>query len=84
MCRRHVSGFASDTVLRGLRKRGPPAGHDDNEVVEELQKGYKLKERLLRPAIVKVAVAGHHSAGQTRSDSRARSKEGTRTEAGED
>ena len=29
---------------------------DDHAVVEELQRGYKLKHRLLRPAIVKVAV----------------------------
>jgi molecular chaperone GrpE len=29
----------------------------DQEVVEELQRGYKLKNRLLRPAIVKVASA---------------------------
>ncbi|MGH9402187.1 MAG: nucleotide exchange factor GrpE [Terriglobia bacterium] len=28
----------------------------DQEIVEELQRGYKLKSRLLRPAIVKVAV----------------------------
>ncbi|HUK23077.1 MAG TPA: nucleotide exchange factor GrpE [Terriglobales bacterium] len=27
----------------------------DHEVLEELQRGYKLKERLLRPALVKVA-----------------------------
>lgn len=31
--------------------------HRDHEIVEELQKGYMLKQRLLRPAIVKVAVA---------------------------
>jgi molecular chaperone GrpE len=31
--------------------------HRDQEVVEELQRGYKLKQRLLRPAIVKVATA---------------------------
>ena len=30
---------------------------EDQAVVEELQRGYKLKQRLLRPAIVKVAVA---------------------------
>jgi molecular chaperone GrpE len=30
--------------------------HRDHEIVEELQRGYKLKNRLLRPAIVKVAV----------------------------
>lgn len=29
----------------------------DQEIVEELQKGYLLKQRLLRPSIVKVAVA---------------------------
>jgi molecular chaperone GrpE len=31
--------------------------HRDHEIVEELQRGYKLKQRLLRPAIVRVAVA---------------------------
>jgi molecular chaperone GrpE len=31
--------------------------HRDQEIVEELQRGYKLRQRLLRPAIVKVAVA---------------------------
>jgi molecular chaperone GrpE len=30
---------------------------DDHTVVEELQRGYKLKHRLLRPAIVKVSVS---------------------------
>jgi molecular chaperone GrpE len=31
--------------------------HDakDNEVIDELQRGYKLKDRLLRPAMVRVA-----------------------------
>ncbi len=32
--------------------------HRDHEVVEELQRGYRLKRRLLRPAIVRVAVGG--------------------------
>jgi len=32
------------------------AGRHDQEIVEELQRGYKLNHRLLRPAIVKVAV----------------------------
>jgi molecular chaperone GrpE len=27
----------------------------DHEVIEELQRGYKIKDRLLRPAMVKVA-----------------------------
>jgi molecular chaperone GrpE len=30
----------------------------EHEIVEELQRGYKLKNKLLRPAIVKVAVGG--------------------------
>lgn len=36
-------------------------GHGDQEIVEELQRGYRLRQRLLRPAIVKVAVGprGH-------------------------
>lgn len=34
--------------------------HRDQEIVEELQRGYKLKQRLLRPAVVKVAVASAH------------------------
>ena len=29
--------------------------HGDHEVIDELQRGYKLKERLLRPAMVRVA-----------------------------
>jgi len=28
---------------------------EDNHVIEELQRGYKLKDRLLRPAMVRVA-----------------------------
>jgi molecular chaperone GrpE len=32
-------------------------GYGDQEIVEELQRGYKLRNRLLRPAIVKVAVS---------------------------
>jgi molecular chaperone GrpE len=44
--------------------------HRDQEVVEELQRGYKLKHRLLRPAIVKVAVAARGgSAATSRGDS---------------
>jgi molecular chaperone GrpE len=31
--------------------------HRDQEIVEEFQRGYRLKQRLLRPAIVKVALA---------------------------
>lgn len=30
--------------------------HEDHQVIEEFQRGYKLRQRLLRPSIVKVAV----------------------------
>jgi molecular chaperone GrpE len=39
--------------------------HRDQEIVEELQRGYKLRQRLLRPAIVKVAVAPRAAATST-------------------
>jgi molecular chaperone GrpE len=29
--------------------------HADHEIIEELQRGYKVKDRLLRPAMVRVA-----------------------------
>jgi len=32
-------------------------GHEDGEVIEELRRGYTMGERLLRPALVKVAKA---------------------------
>ncbi|MGH9396548.1 MAG: nucleotide exchange factor GrpE [Terriglobia bacterium] len=36
--------------------------HRDHEIVEEMQHGYKLKQRLLRPAVVKVAVRSTNAA----------------------
>ncbi len=44
----HVHQAIETVVVEGRR---------DHEIVEELQRGYKLKNRLLRPAIVKVAVS---------------------------
>lgn len=43
-------------------------GHRDQEVLEELQRGYKLKHRLLRPAIVKVAVSKSGKSGPGREE----------------
>ena len=40
--------------------------HRDQEIVEEFQRGYRLKQRLLRPAIVKVAVAPKTATAQAR------------------
>jgi molecular chaperone GrpE len=42
-------------------------GARDQEIVEELQRGYKLKHRLLRPATVKVAAAPLREKPGTRS-----------------
>ena len=36
----------------------PSDSHRENEVIEELRRGYRLGERLLRPAMVKVASRG--------------------------
>jgi len=47
----------------------------DQEIVEELQRGYKLKHRLLRPAIVKVALAARDAGSPTRSEQAAKSEE---------
>jgi molecular chaperone GrpE len=44
------------------------AGRRDQEIVEELQRGYKLKHRLLRPAIVKVAVKPKAASSPTAED----------------
>jgi molecular chaperone GrpE len=39
-------------------------GYQDQEIVQELQRGYKLRQRLLRPAIVKVAVTPREELGK--------------------
>ncbi len=39
--------------------------HENNEVIEEMQKGYIFRDKLLRPAIVKVAI---HSEEQERTE----------------
>lgn len=50
-------GKTFDPHLHQAVETIPTSEHRDQEIVEELQRGYKLKQRLLRPAIVKVAVA---------------------------
>ena len=54
--------------------------HRDQEIVEELQRGYKLRHRLLRPAVVKVAVTPKAGTdGKTESDeAKSRALEGAR------
>jgi molecular chaperone GrpE len=40
--------------------------HRDQEIVEEMQRGYRFKKRLLRPAVVKVAVAKSKPSDETK------------------
>ena len=46
----------------------PSDTHPENTVVEEIQKGWFLRDRLLRPALVKVAVSATSAKPQGRQD----------------
>ncbi|MEI6213910.1 MAG: nucleotide exchange factor GrpE [Desulfuromonadales bacterium] len=48
-------GTHFDPALHQAMAQVPTAAHEPNTVVEEYQKGYLLKDRLLRPAMVTVA-----------------------------
>lgn len=48
-------GTPFDTAFHQAMAQVPTDQHEPNTVVEEYQKGYMLKERLLRPAMVTVA-----------------------------
>lgn len=49
-------GFPFDPqVHEAVMQEQAKKGQEDNEVVEVMRKGYKFKEKLLRPAMVKVA-----------------------------
>jgi molecular chaperone GrpE len=50
-----AKGEPFDPLLHEAVDTVEGAGTEDNHVVEELQRGYKLKHRLLRPARVRVA-----------------------------
>lgn len=49
-------GKVFDPICHHAIERVESAEFGDQEIVEELQRGYKFKDRLLRPALVKVAV----------------------------
>ena len=65
-------GQTFDPLIHHAVDRVETADHADQEIVEEMQRGYKLKDRLLRPALVKVAV---HVGGATDAPSDARDGE---------
>ena len=50
-------GATFDPVVHQAVSRVETGEHPDNTVADELQKGYRLYDRLLRPALVTVAVS---------------------------
>ena len=53
-----AAGADFDPHLHQAVATEPSTTHRDNEVIQELRRGYRLGERLLRPAMVKVASRG--------------------------
>lgn len=54
-----TAGQVFDPYLHQAVETVDAPGRREHEIVEELQRGYRLKSKLLRPAIVKVAVGEH-------------------------
>ena len=42
----------------------PGTGHAEGEIVDEIRRGYRLRDRVIRPALVAVAAAGDAAAGE--------------------
>lgn len=60
-----AKGKEFDPMLHEAVMREPSSEFEDGFVIEELQRGYLLGERVLRHAMVKVAVAGDPEHGET-------------------
>lgn len=56
-------GQTFDPFLHHAVERVETTDHNDQEIMAELQRGYTFKERMLRPALVRVAVAPQPRAG---------------------
>lgn len=52
-----TAGAMFDPHLHQAVSSEPSADHEEGEIIEEFRRGYRLGERLLRPAMVKVATA---------------------------
>jgi molecular chaperone GrpE len=57
-------GKPFDPHLHHAIERVESAEHDDGTIVEEHQRGYMLRGKVLRPAMVRVAVKPHSRAGE--------------------
>src|SRR4029453_2210283 len=53
-----TAGATFDPHLHQAVSSEPSADHREGEIIEEFRRGYRLGDRLLRPAMVKVATAG--------------------------
>ena len=51
-------GTPFDPNLHNAVLRDEESGHPENTIVEELQRGYMLGSKVLRPTLVKVATGG--------------------------
>ncbi len=60
-----TAGQLFDPYLHQAVETVNAPGRREHEIVEELQRGYRLKNKLLRPAIVKVAVGGESAPDTT-------------------
>ena len=50
-----TKGQSFDPLLHEAVSYEEVEGYDDGQIIEEVQKGYKLHDRILRPALVRVA-----------------------------
>jgi molecular chaperone GrpE len=51
-----AAGKAFDPFVHQAIERVETADHEDGTVLEEFQRGYKIRDRILRPSMVRVAV----------------------------
>ena len=56
-------GQPFDPAIHEAVATAPATGIPENTVIDEIQRGYFLRERLLRPALVRVSVGGDGGAG---------------------
>ena len=73
-----AQGEAFDPHLHQAVESVESTEHEDHEVIEEHQKGYKFKQRLLRPSLVKVALQPQApSSGKEESENKSKEAGGT-------
>jgi len=64
-----ATGKLFDPFLHQAIERVESAEHEEDTVIEELQRGYKMKDKVLRPAMVRVASRPAGAAAEAAQDS---------------